>query len=175
MGAMKAMRPWLVDASAVVKLFHKEDGSEAVHALFARETWLESTWICVAETFRAIKKYWLRKEFGEGDPGADAYYEKVHRLQAYLRTGTIRLIDRERLEGQALLEARKITRRFLEEFKLDFSDAIQLVEMVSDPKGRYVLGSKPILVTADPGMLAAAAELKIETWNPGEDPLPDIR
>ena len=56
------MRPYWLDASALVKLVHKEAGSDRVEGIVRTRSWFETTWLCVAEAHGVLKRLFLKKQ-----------------------------------------------------------------------------------------------------------------
>lgn len=159
-----ALRPYLLDASALLKLFLDEPGSDRVRTLFQRASWIETTWLCVAETYGRLKALWLKGQIDEGK-----YLSSLFVLNTYLRDEKVTLTGQMVQDLQDYLTIRDLVQKHA----IDFSDALQFVAIRESMKATLVGDSRPMLVTSDGGMLEVARLYGIVTWNPeGDDPIP---
>ncbi len=150
------MRPYLLDASAIVKLLVVENGSVKVRHLCSTSAVICTTWLALAEVYGVLKRQSRQQKWGES-----RYDKKIFELQRYVQ-------KRVKIHGPANLPATQFrdVRRIQRRYNLDFSDALQLALLRFGFYAALVANSKPILVSADRKLLAAAKAESIITWNP---------
>ena len=158
------LRPYWLDASALVKLVHSEPGSDRVQGIVGSSSWFETTWLCVAEAHGVLKRLLLKKQITD-----DLYHQKLYILRSWIQDGRIRVrmawLQENPLDPHAV-------KRLAKWHGLDFSDAIQLFEMRTGLLGATAGASEVVFVSSDTGLLAAARDEGFKVWNPETDENP---
>jgi len=161
---MEYLFAYFLDASVMLKLVKNEAGSDRMREICGRETWIRTTWICVAETYGVLKKKFK-------DP--NEYLKRLHDFQDWLDRSIEIEKQVERRHVESFHEAESLMKRW----RFDFSDAMQLVTL---KEGIYAelnrSKSAPVLVTSDKKMINAAKDQGIKFWNPAKtDPPPKTK
>ncbi len=154
---------WYLDASALVKLVVDEGDCAPIREFYNSNPNLHATSICVLEALGAIKAKWTH-----GHITQDEYFEATRSLIIDSWGGKIGLDNIELFtpEGLTAVEA------FAKKHNLDLSDALQLETMLHGRFRYFADDARPILITAD-GKLAAAARIEsIRAWNCVKDEVP---
>ena len=154
---MDTIRTHLIDASALVKLFVREPGSDVVRAYFGEHSVFAATSLCIGEVLGVLKAQWLRKQISH-----EQYFAASEELMAHLRNGTI-TIEEVSLADRAVFDE---TERVAAAHALDIVDAHQLVTLERGFFGKLPGESNGILITADSALANAALERKLRVWNP---------
>jgi predicted nucleic acid-binding protein len=146
-----------LDASALIKILidhaAEQDGRERLLQYFNSETSFFTTSLCFSEALGIIKvKYWGKKEITEQD-----YLNAFKKLL----WGKINIED----VPIASHDIFKETIRLVECYKIDITDAMQIVTVM---KGRFSVlteYSATILITGDKGLANAARKEGVRVWN----------
>lgn len=166
--AMKCIRINYLDASAIVKLLIKEEGSEALRSYYGRDIGFlfHATSLCFAEALAVLKvKHFYRKEISE-----DEYLAACDQLFAWAGDDTeLELEDVEIKDRLVFTEAERLVKKY----KIDVSDAFQIVSVKKNPLVRY--GNDLMLITGDKDLAKAALQEKIGVWNCVTEPEPGDR
>jgi predicted nucleic acid-binding protein len=153
-----ALRPYWLDASALVKLIHTEPGSDRIQGLVGGNSWFETTWLCVAEAHGVLKRLLTKKEIDNR-----SYHKALYVLRSRFESGriTVRMawLQTNPVEPHEVM-------RLAEKYHLDFSDAIQLFEMRTGLLSATAGPSEAVFVSSDTGLLAAAQSEGFKVWNP---------
>lgn len=157
------VKPYYLDASALVKLVVDEPGSQALREFFQSETNFHATALCLGEALGVLKGKWQRREITD-----DAYFAGTRRLiiDAWgkrIALNSVELID-PKIHSEVEAMAKKHT--------LDLSDALQLVTILKGYFSHLGPNSAPVLITADKGLAAAAIAEGIRAWNCSAGPAP---
>jgi predicted nucleic acid-binding protein len=163
--AMKCMRIHYLDASAIVKLLIEEEGSKTLRGYQGRDTGFlfHTTSLCFAEALGVLKvKHFYRKEISE-----EEYLTACDYLFAWAGGETVlELEDVETKDRLVFTEAERLVKRY----KIDVSDAFQIVSVKKNPLMRY--GNDLMLITGDRDLAKAARQEGIEVWNCVTEPEP---
>jgi predicted nucleic acid-binding protein len=155
------------DASAVVKLVLNEPGSQNVRSYYfgGQKSGFHITSVCLAEALGVLKRKRLRN-----NPSWEQYFRDCGWLLLQLRTRPRRIhIDEIDLSSpDTFAKAEEIARQY----KLDWSDALQLFSVKHLKFSRLVQESKTILITADPALASAAKAEGLRVWNCEEEAAP---
>lgn len=159
---MKLIRIHYLDASAIVKLFINEKGSDALRAYFTKEkesNFYYMTSLCFAEALGVLKvKYFNQKVISD-----EEYFYACDQLLAWAAGNTIEIEDIEIKDRMVFTEVENLIKKYGK--SIDVSDAFQIVSVKRNYFSRFESDSKPILITGD-GPLAKAAEMEgIRVWN----------
>jgi len=158
------MRPYFLDASAITKLVIQEKGSKEVRDLCRTSCVIRTTWLSLAETYGVIKLRWHREKWQKS-----VYFKKLFDLQKNIQR-------RIKLDGSLNLNDKDFhdVKRVLNQYSLDFSDALHVVMLKSGFYASLAAESKAVLVAADKRLLRAAKSEGIVVWNPErEQPVPE--
>jgi predicted nucleic acid-binding protein len=145
------------DASALIKVFTLEVGSDIVREYFhSRSPTKYTTPFCFYETLNVLKVKWLyRKELTK-----EEYTEAAFRLVAWFGASIRYTQDIDLKEPTVFFSVRELAERH----SLDLSDAFQIVSVKEGYFSHLINESQTVLVTADE-MLAKAARLEgVKSW-----------
>ena len=162
-----AFRPYWLDASALVKLVHQETGSKHVRRVVGRESWFETTWLCVAEAYGVLKRLLNKGRIAPND-----YHKKLSTLRSWIDSGRITVRLEWLLPGKKGPDKTIFVREFAKKHGLDFSDAIQFFELTQGAISAVAGKSVPVVVSSDRKLLAAARKLGHKVWDPEKDEEP---
>ena len=145
------------DASALVKVFTVEAGSEAVREYFNhRSPTKYTTPFCFYETLNVLKVKWLyRKELTQAE-----YSEAAFRFTAWFGAATRYAKDIDFQDPLVFSRVREIERRH----SLDWSDAFQILSVKEGYFSHLINDSRTVLVTADEALAAAARAEGVKSW-----------
>lgn len=153
---MKLIRIHYLDASAIVKLFVDEDGSDNLRIYFDSESCFNATSLCFAEALGVLKvKYFYRKETSE-----EKYFAAADELLAMVADDTISVQDIE-INDRSVFNELEMKAR---DYAIDISDAFQLATVKRDYFSRFENDSKPILITGDKKLAEAAIKEGLRAW-----------
>ena len=146
-----------LDASAAVRLVLNEPGSDDLRKYFDAEDSgsFHIMSLCLAEALGVLKRKW----HPEQTISMKDYFDKCYLLLALVRgkPKLIHLDDTYLSDLNVFTATEKIAKRYA----LDLSDALQLVTI----KQRFgKLKPKPLLITADSALAAAAQKEDISVW-----------
>jgi hypothetical protein len=91
----------------------------------------------------------------------DQYMKCCYMLLIYRQQHRLRLHDPKLSSFQVFRRAKTLG----EKYSLDLSDALQIVELAYGQLSHYVQESKPVLVTVDRNLEAAARTEGLRVWN----------
>jgi predicted nucleic acid-binding protein len=152
-----------LDASALVKLYVDESDSQPMRNFFRNRWHFCATSLCLAEALSVLKSKWMRKAIT-----TDEYFQLTGRLIVDARSKRIEINDVGLVTRSVHAEVEGMAKKY----RLDLSDALQLVTIL---KGRYSTWgpeSRSVLITADAGLAAAAHAEGIAVWNCIAEPQP---
>jgi len=158
-----AVRANCFDASALVKLYTPESGSEIIGPYFNGESTKYTTPFCFYETLSTLKVKWLRDAITKAQ-----YLEAARRLTAWYGASSRGIDDLDFAAHTTFADAKRI----VEHTSLDLSDAFQILSVKSGFYGRLAGDSKTVLVTADKGLADAARSEGLRVWYFMEEPAP---
>ncbi len=139
---METIRTHLLDASALVKLFINEDGSDTLKEYFNSRSVFWTTSLCFAEVLGVLKrKYVSNKE----DLTEEEYLAASEDMVAHIRNGTISVEEVDITKLEIFNEVEKI----VEKYSIDLADAFQIVSLKKGFPSSLSGDSKTILITAD--------------------------
>ena len=157
------VHPTCFDASALVKLYVTEDGSEVLRAYWRTQATRYTTPFCFYETLSILKGKWRR-----GALTKEAYLGSVSQLVAWFRASDSLREDLNFIgDRDVFREAREIA----EHEDLDLSDALQLLTLEAGYFSHFLGGSASLLVTADEPLAAVARKRGLSVWNCVRDPI----
>ena len=145
------------DASALVKLFVPEQGSEYLHAFMKVNTTFYSTSFCFAEALSVLKrKHLLTKDHDCID--RETYLKALKDISIWI--GTIIRIDDVPF-GKNPIGIFREAEGLINKYDIDMIDALQIITI---RKGIIALEGK-LLITADKGLEKAAQGEGVTVWN----------
>ena len=163
---MKLIRIHYLDASAIVKFFIAEEGSDRLQKYFSEESNFYTTSLCFAEALGALKvKRFYRKEISD-----EQYFCACEELLACAADNTIQIEDVEIKDSIVFVEVENLVRKYQE--SIDVSDAFQIVSVKRNYFSRFECDSKPILITGDKDLAIAARQERIRVWDCVNEPEP---
>jgi predicted nucleic acid-binding protein len=152
----KWIRVYYLDASALVKILIKEEGSEKVLQYFPSLDSFSTTSLCFAETLGVLKtKYFYRKEITKKE-----YLNASTELMGYVQENLLH-IDEVNITHNEIFED---VENIIYKYNLDVSDAFQIVTIKKSYFSKFECDSKPILVTADECLETVAKKEGLRTW-----------
>jgi predicted nucleic acid-binding protein len=145
------------DASALVKVFTHETGSDVVREYFYhRSPTKYTTPFCFYETLNILKVKWLyRAEITKNE-----YTEAAFRLVAWFEASTRYARDVDLSEPTVFFRVREIAERH----SIDLSDAIQVLSVKEGYFSHLINESRTVLVTANEGLAKAARAEGVRSW-----------
>jgi predicted nucleic acid-binding protein len=154
-----------LDASAAVKLVISERGSEHLRAYFNTHSGFHITSFCLFEAL-GVLKYKMRK----GKISRKEYFDKCWLLLAYLR-GKPKSIHIDGLDIDSL-ETFLFAEESAKLYRLDLSDALQLVTVKHGKFCKLGQKSNTVLITSDQPLAKAAKAEGLRVWNCEKEPAP---
>jgi predicted nucleic acid-binding protein len=154
-----------LDASALVKILIKEEGSEIVQQYFGNESNFHTTSLCFAETLGVLKaKYLYRNEIRE-----EEYWTACDELMAFAAYENIEIEDVNMSDRTLFTEVENLARQHRR--NLDVSDAFQIVTIKYDFFSKFS-ETKPLLITADSNLADVARQEGLKVWYCVNEPPP---
>jgi predicted nucleic acid-binding protein len=158
--------PCCLDASALVKYYVKETGSDALRVYLQGEPTWYTTPFCLYEALGVLKAK-AKKKNRPDRITEDEYHKAGHAMLADFDARSKHLREVDFITPSIFSEVLSLCRKYP---KLDFSDAFQIVSVKKDFYSTLSGDSRTVLVTADAGLAKAAhleglkvAQLKGET------------
>jgi predicted nucleic acid-binding protein len=174
---MGILKVHYLDASALVKLVVKEDGSDAIEAYMKREgmSSFKATSLCFAEALSVLKrKHQHKPDHIDQDTWDNTYFTAAEDLIDYVRyrndlihTGQILLVDVAIADSNVFVKVEKICKQH----SIDIIDAYQIVTVQRDHFSQFP-GAEPLFITADKRLGKAARAEGLCVWNCLKEPAP---
>ncbi len=159
-----AVRANCFDASALLKLYVQEDGSETVRAYWRHEPTKFTTSLCFYETLTQLKVcHFYRRVLDSAE-----YKHATLDLCAWYGAVSKKVPELDFLSPEVFFAAQ----RTAEKHGLDLSDAFQIHSVKEGFFSKMSGGSTTILVTADRELAKAAKAEGLRVWNIMEEPAP---
>jgi predicted nucleic acid-binding protein len=162
----KSIRTAYLDASAIVKLLVNEDGSDVVRDYVSRHSVFATTQLCFAETLGALKLKFIHQLLSR-----EQYLAACADLMAHLRGQTLEIEDIGISASTIFDEVERVAAKHA----LDVSDAYQLLTLQRGAFSSLTGDSRPILITADRDLAAAARKEGLRVWDCLREPAPAER
>jgi len=145
------------DASALIKVFTREQGSDLVRDYFNnRSPTKYTTPFCFYETLNVLKVKWLyRKEITK-----DEYTDAAFKLVAWFEASTRHGSDIDLKNPIVFSKVRELAERH----SLDLSDAFQIFSVKEGYFSCLINDSQTVLVTADEALAKAAKIEGVKSW-----------
>ncbi len=161
---MSAVRANCFDASALVKLYINEQGSDIIKNYFNSESTKYTTPLCFYEALNVLKvKHFYRKEIS-----ADEYHDATFSLTAWFSHIAKDIKDLNFLSPIVFKNVQKVAKRH----SLDLSDAFQILSVKEGFFSGLGDESKTVLVSADKKLSKAAKEEGLRVWYFLDEPKP---
>lgn len=160
-----AIRADFFDASALVKVYCNEPGSDAVRQYFYDRATKYTTPFCFYEAMNILKGKWkFKKQLTTGQ-----YFEAAHNLTSWFGASSSKINDLDFTNPLTFFDAKNIAARN----GLDLSDAFQILSIKSGYFSLLVNDSATMLVTTDKELSDAARNEGIKKiWNVLLEPIP---
>lgn len=152
------------DASALVKRYVDEPGSEQLRQYWTIHTTRYTTEFCLYEAL-SILKGCIRR----GCLTKRQYLRAATNLVAWFRKSDSMAQDIEFLRRDVFADAKRLAERH----DLDLSDAFQLLTLQAAGFSQFVGGQPGLLVTADEPLAKAARAMKLPVWDCTREPMPE--
>ena len=161
---IKAIRANCFDASALLKLYIQENGSEILRDYWKREPSKFTTALCFYETLTQLKVH----HFYRKDIDLSVYKNAKLDLCAWYGTVSKSIPSLNFLSPEIFFAAQ----RTAETYKLDLSDAFQIQSVKEGFFSKLTGESKTIFITADNKLAKAARSESIRVWHILDEPAP---
>ena len=162
---MSAVRANCFDASALIKRYVQEEGSDIIRAYWATEATKLTTSLCFYETLSALKvHHFYRKTLDR-----DGYRKANHSLCSWFAEVVLRNYPEPKfLLPKVFFDAQKMA----DQYQLDLSDAFQIISVKTGFAAHFTGDSRTILVTSDNDLAKAARTEGLRVWNVLSEPAP---
>jgi predicted nucleic acid-binding protein len=154
--SFNSLKPGFLDASAAGKLVLKEHGADRLLKHFNPTGSFFIASLCLFEALGVLKRMMLKKEIVR-----DHYFRCCFLLLTYVNRKRLRIDEPEISSYETFRKAEKLARQY----SLDLSDALQPVGLKYGRFSHFVQESKPVLITADRALEAAARSEGLRVWN----------
>ena len=151
------------DASALVKRYITEPGSEGLRRYWSSQATRYTTPFCLYETLGVLKRHKLSGTLTKAD-----YLKVATDLVAWFRASHSRINDLDFTDREVFSDARELA----EHHDLDLADAFQLLSLHAGYFAGLVGGSATLLVTADVALANAARRMHLPVWDCLREPMP---
>lgn len=158
---MNAVRTHYLDASAIVKLYADEDGSDITRRYVDAQSTLYTTNLCVVEVLSVLKRKAKRSGTANGMSNED-YMKACEEFLTDLNGGRINVDDIEIATPAVYGE---VERLMVRNNLYDLSDAFQLYALKKGFFATMAGESKTILITADEELARTARKEKLRVWD----------
>ena len=154
---MGPLKTHYLDASAIVKLFVDEDGSQIIREYINKHAIFHTTSLCFAEALGVLKaKYFYRKKISE-----EQYLRASTNLLIYVLQEAIKIKDIDIAHLDVIREVRELVKKY----SIDISDAFQIYSLKKGILSVFGGDSQPILITADKKLAKAVKAEGLTVWN----------
>lgn len=151
------------DASALVKLYVDEPGSESLRTYWKTQATRYTSPFCFYETLGALKRHRLK-----GKLTKEQYLRAAMDLMTWFRASRSRIHELDFEERDVFADAVAL----VEHHDLDLSDAFQLLTLQAGFFSALIGGSASVLVTADEDLAEAARRIGARVWDCQREPMP---
>lgn len=151
------------DASALVKRYVREPGSESLREYWTIQATRYTTPFCLYEALSILKGHVRRRNLTKRQ-----YLRAATSLVTWFRRSNSIVQDIEFLRRDVFANARELAERH----DLDLSDAFQLLTLQAAAFSQFVGGQPGLLVTADEPLANAARAMKLPVWDCMRETIP---
>lgn len=159
-----AVRADFFDASALVKVYASEPGSDVVRTYFRSSVTKYTSPFCFYEALNVLKSKWLHRS----QMSRDEYLQAAFQLTVWYGAATSRIEDLNFADPNVFHAAKAIVERT----GVDLSDAFQILIVREGYFSHLINDSKTVLVTADKALAAAARTESLRVWSAMEESPP---
>lgn len=155
---MAVIRTHYLDASAIVKLLVREEGSEKLESYSHEHINFRTTALCVGEALGVLKvKHFYRKELDR-----EAYFCATEILAGWIsKTGGLEIEEANLADRDVFHEIEHVCKKY----SLDLSDGLQILTLKKGFFSSLTRDSAPILITADDKLAEAAKSEGGRVWH----------
>lgn len=154
-----------LDASAIIKLLIKEDGSDSIKKYFSNKSNFYTISLCLGEALGVLK----RKRFCEKPPiTEEEYLAAADYLLSMIHDQGITVEEVEISDQKTFSQIESLVKKH----SLDISDVFQIVTIKHGSFSKSINMSSLLLVTADDSLAKAASSEGLRVWNCMVDPTP---
>ena len=153
----EAVRADFFDASALVKVYSDEPGSDVVCEYFRNSATKYTTPYCFYEALNVLKGKWKFKS----KMTIDQYFEAAFQLAAWYGESSSHIADLDFTDPATFGEAKQMAKRHC----LDLSDAFQILSVRKGFFSGLANESSTVLVTSDKGLADAAKMEGLRVWH----------
>ena len=155
---MATIRTHYLDASAIIKLLVKEDGSERLRAYCERYSNFRTTSLCVGEALGVLKvKHFRRKEIDE-----EGYFAASEILTSWTDALGWLEIEEIKISDRGVFHE---VEQLCKKHSLDLCDGLQIYTLKKGFLSVLSGDSTPILITADDALAEAAKGEGGRVWH----------
>ncbi len=151
------------DASALIKRYMDETGSQELRRYWCAQPTKYTTPFCFYETLSVLKGHRRR-----GTLTKDHYLRAASDLVAWFGASHSQIYDIEFTRPDVFHDARELAERY----DLDLADAFLLMSLQAGYFSVFVGGSISLLVTADEPLANAARHMQLPVWDCMREPEP---
>ena len=155
------------DASALVKRYVDDPGSDPLRAYWDIQATRYTTPFCLYEALSILKGYHVRR----GELTKRQYLKAATNLVTWFRGSHSAAQDIDFVRRDVFADAKRLAERH----NLDLSDAFQLLTLQAAGFSQFVGGRPGLLVTPDEPLADAARAMKLPVWDCMRDPMPVYR
>ena len=152
---MQYMKTHFLDTSALVKLFLKEDGSEAIHSNFGKASVNWTTSLCIAELLGVFKCKYVRKDISK-----EKYLELSDELIGSVRNESIKIEQVDISDFYTFQDTENLCKKY----EIDLADSLQIITLLQGFPSKLEGESKPLFITADSSLAKAARDQGLKVW-----------
>ena len=139
------------DASALIKIFFEEPGSDSVRAFYKEQQGqFYTTSLCIGETLGVMKRERMAKRITQ-----KRYTTAAHAFLSEIKSSCIGILEESLTDSAIFFEAVRLS----DKYKIDLIDAHQIVTL----RLSKIVGAT--LISADKGLLDAARHSGIVVWD----------
>jgi predicted nucleic acid-binding protein len=145
-----------LDASAIVKVFFDEQGSDVIREYYYSNAGCCATSLCLTEALSVLKTKWKYEHINDAK-----YFDSTEHLLVDAWSGKLEIDEINFLSIGGIKDVKALA----EKYSLDWSDALQLETIKRGTYAHFSGECQSILVTADAGLAKAAEKENIRVWN----------
>lgn len=160
-----ALHATCFDASALVKRYVDEPGSDALRAYWTMQKTRYTMPFCLYETLGVLKRHKLKDRLTK-----EAYLKSATDLVVWFRASRSRIRDLDFTDREVFHDARELAT----DTDLELSDAFQLLSLQAGYFAGLVGESKTLLVTADEPLAKEARKRGLPVWDCQRESMPKL-
>jgi predicted nucleic acid-binding protein len=145
-----------LDASALVRKYVDEIGSDILRDYLNFESLCYTTLFCYFEALGVLKRKWTKKEISKGE-----YYKAARSLTAWFSCNYHDVPDIDFTDPAIFRDVESLS----EKYSIDLSDAFQIISVKKGYFSSLTDKSSTILVSADKALVKAARKEGIKVYN----------